>query len=485
MGFLRRRFRRTSLITIFCAAILAGLGLARLRWPMPTLVLVVLCLAAPLLVRKKSVVSVLMLIVLGVSFGLWRGGLVMNKLALYRPLIKKPVTVTGIAQGDAIYGDKTQLSFDIGSIRLQKPYQQNLSGLIKVQGLGVPMVYKGDLVSVTAQLYPTRGARQASLSFATLRVLERGHSWIDTWRRKFTAGAQSALPEPQASFGLGLLIGQRSLLPKAVNDQLAAVGLTHLVAVSGYNLTILIDTVRRVLGKRSKYQTTIGALVLVALFVACTGMSASIVRAAIVSALGLAAWYYGRTVKPLLLILLTAAITAVWNPVYLWSDIGWYLSFLAFFGVLVIAPLLARRLTRKSKQPTAIVALLCESFAAQIMTVPIIMYIFGRASLIGLVANILTVPLVPISMLATLVAGLAGVLLPAVAGWFAWPAKLLLSYELDVAGAFSRVPHAVLNRSISVKAMLLMYLLIACLTLLLWFKTPRSRGKITDETGVF
>lgn len=141
---------------------------------------------------------------------------------------------------------------------------------------------------------------------------------------------QSALPEPAASFGLGLLIGQRSTIPKSVSLQLAAVGLTHVVAVSGYNLTIIMRAVRKLLRKRSKYQSTVASLLLIGIFLLFTGFSASIVRAAIVSTLSLWAWYYGRTFRPIVLILLAAVITAGVYPIYLWSDIGWYLSFLAF-----------------------------------------------------------------------------------------------------------------------------------------------------------
>jgi hypothetical protein len=69
------------------------------------------------------------------------------------------------------------------------------------------MIYHGDTVRVTGKLYPTRGNNVASVSFAEVRVLARGHAPLDALRRRFAAGMQSALPEPLASFALGLLIG--------------------------------------------------------------------------------------------------------------------------------------------------------------------------------------------------------------------------------------------------------------------------------------
>src|SRR3954470_8823983 len=103
------------------------------------------------------------------------------------------------------------------------------------------------------------------------------------------------------------------------------VGLTHIIAVSGYNLTIILHASRRVLGKRSKRMSTFLSLSLIVVFLLLAGASASIVRAAIVSVLSIWASYYGRGFKPLNLLALTAAITALANPVYVWSDLSWYL----------------------------------------------------------------------------------------------------------------------------------------------------------------
>ena len=174
-----------------------------------------------------------------------------------------------------------------------------------------------------------------------------GTDWFAKLRRYFAAGMQTALPEPAASLGLGLLIGQRSTLPADILLAMTTVGLVHIVAVSGYNVTILARAVQRTKIARSKFQQLFLALTLILMFIIITGFSASVVRAAIVSSLSLWAWYFGRSIKPMLLILFVAALTALINPIYVWSDIGWYLSFLAFFGVLIVAPLLGQRLLGK------------------------------------------------------------------------------------------------------------------------------------------
>jgi competence protein ComEC len=289
---------------------------------------------------------------------------------------------------------------------------------------------------------------------------------------------QSALPEPQASFGMGLLIGDKSTLPKTATDNLSAVGLTHIIAVSGYNLTIIVLAVRRLLRKRSKYQSTAMATILIGLFVLLTGSSASIVRAAIVSMLSIIAWYYGRKIRPLLLITFTAAITAFWNPLYIWSDAGWYLSFLAFYGVLVLAPLIHRRFF--ANKPRGVLGLLIiESLCAQIMTAPYIIYTFKQLSLVALPANVLVVPLVPLAMMLSLIAGLGGMFVVSIAGWLAWPAKLVMTYMLDLAALFARIPHALLTRSLPISGLIVMYLAVLLVSVTLGHNVIR-RATITD-----
>src|SRR5581483_4964968 len=155
------------------------------------------------------------------------------------------------------------------------------------------------------------------------------------------------------------------------------------------------------------------------------GFSASIVRAALVSILSLWAWYYGRRVKPMVLISLAAAITALWNPFYIWADLGWWLSFLAFFGVLVISPLITNRLFKKTPKLFTLVFL--ETLSAELMTLPLILMTFSQLSIVALIANLLVVPLVPLAMLLSTVAGAAGFITPQIAGWLALPARLLLT----------------------------------------------------------
>ncbi len=471
---LRYRVRRWLLIIICCLAVFGGVVFARqiqlgdARWLWLIVPFVVLSL------RNHNIVTLVLLSLLFFGIGWWRGSVYVQKLVVHASLHYQKVVVTGRSTEDAVYGQRYQLEFSLSDVHVLAPHTIPLVGNLTIRGFGEPAIYRGDIVQVSGKMYPTRGNNLGGISFAELKVLQRDGSWINELRRKFAAGMQSALPEPVASFGLGLLIGQRNTLPEDTSEQLRHVGLTHIIAVSGYNLTIIVMACRRLLAKRSKFQATFVCLALIGLFLLITGSSPPIVRAAIVSVLSIGAWYYGRAIKPLALLLLAAAITVVANPIYLWGNVSWYLSFLAFFGVLVLAPLITKRLIG-DKEPHVLIGILIESACASVFVLPYILFIFGQTSLVSLPANLLVIPFIPLAMLLSLVAGIGGMLLPALAGWIAWPANWLMTYMLDVANMLSRIPNAFIeNIGFSAVSMIFSYAVMGFLCFVLWSKTRKS-----------
>lgn len=473
---MRLRLNRTTALMLGCAAFLLGLVAARRFGNVGGWAVVSPVALIPLALKRRTPITIFCIVLCGLGLGLWRGGVFMHQLQPYRTLALQKVEFTATANIDAVYGKGSQLSFVVRNVHFTYPRDVRAPGTVKVGGFGETMVYRGDQVQVSGKLYPTRGASQATVNFAEVHKTGGATSAIDTVRRKFAAGMQSALPEPLASFGLGLLVGQRNTLPDALTQALLMVGLTHIIAVSGYNLTILLEAAKRLVGNRSKVLSTAIALALITGFLLVAGTSASIVRAAVISVLGLSAWYYGRSIRPVLLLLLAAAGTAYANPVYLWADVSWYLSFLAFFGILVLGPVVTHRLYGE-RQPALIPQILIESLCAEIMTIPFVLYIFGQFSLVSLLANMLVVALIPLAMLLSLVAGLAGMLIGNVAGWFAWPASVLLTYMLDIVNMLSRIPHVFQeNRYLSAVDMGLCYGgVVALLGLAYWRKRRRSR----------
>jgi predicted membrane metal-binding protein len=230
---IRWKVPRTTLVCAACLAFFAGVALARsvvlgdARWIWALLPAVLLAL------RRRSFFTLAMVAVLFFGGGWWRGSGMVRQLVPYQQLSRRSVVVVGRAAQDGVYGTRYQTTFAMDHARTVAPVQTRLPGGLNIAGFGVPAVYRGDEVQVSGKLFPTRGNNQASINFAELTMLRHNSSWINTFRRKFAAGMQSALPEPLASFGLGLLIGQRNTLPEDISHMLLAVGLMHIIAVSG------------------------------------------------------------------------------------------------------------------------------------------------------------------------------------------------------------------------------------------------------------
>jgi competence protein ComEC len=464
---------------VLCLSVLGGIGLAHFGYAFGW---AWCCLAAVFLVTnwsKRTVLALLLTVLFGFCVGCQRGSIYMQKLSDYQPFYYQKITLSARAMDDAVYGKNSQLAFDANDVQLEDGTR--LAGKISLSGFGENAVFQGDELTATGKLYTGYGAYQGRMSFAELTVTAHHPTLVAEARRRFTAGMQTALPEPLSPFAMGLLIGQRATLPDNIKQDLLMVGLTHIIAVSGYNLTIILHASKRLLDRRSKRLSTLLSLSLIGVFLLLAGASASIVRAAIVSLLSIATSYYGRDMKPLNLLALAAAITAWANPFYVWSDLSWYLSFLAFYGVMVVSPLIQARWPGRWHQ-SIIGGVALESVCAEAMSLPFILYIFGQMSFIGLPANVLVVALVPLAMLLSTVAGLAGMLAGAAAGWLAWPATLLLNYMLDIAHLMASIPSIfVQNLSFPLVGMLGMYLLIIFVTSLLWHKTKPTRpGIITD-----
>jgi competence protein ComEC len=166
-------------------------------------------------------------------------------------------------------------------------------------------------------------------------------------------------------------------------------------------------------------------------FIAVTGLSPSMTRAGLVAGLALASWYYGRKFHPVTLLLFAAAVTGLADPSYVWGNLGWQLSFAAFAGVMVLAPL-GQAYFYGDAKPGWVRQVLGETISAQIATAPLILYSFGQISNVAVIANLLVLPLVPLAMALTFAAGIAGLVLPMATAIVALPAQWLLDYMVFV-----------------------------------------------------
>lgn len=276
----------------------------------------------------------------------------------------------------------------------------------------------------------------------------------------FLANLTYVIAEPHAAFIAGILVGSKSELPKDIIKDFQQTGTSHIIAVSGYNITIvakaLLAVALLVLSRKWAFWTTVSGLVL---FMILTGAQASVVRATIMGISVLVARQAGRLPTPLHTLILAAGIMVAIDPPILRYDIGFQLSFLATFGILEVAPLLEQRM-RWTKRLSVWGEALVMTMAANICVLPLILYYFKSFPLYFLPANLIVLPLIPLTMLIGFSAGVFA-RLPLLGDFVGYLARILSEVILGVIHFFAHLPGSSIAFSMGAWTTALAYFLLA------------------------
>lgn len=254
---------------------------------------------------------------------------------------------------------------------------------------------------------------------------------------------EKLLPQPEAPYLAGLLLGGSDRLPVDVAEAFRRTGTTHVVAVSGYNITIVASVVTAFLlflgmwRKRAFWFSVLG----IAFFVLLVGSPTSAVRAAIMAILVLWAARNGRLASSGRALLLAASGMILWSPLILVYDVGFQLSFLATIGIVYIYGPLSEKL-KISNDFLELKSILLVTFAAQAAVTGIIIYQFGTFSPFSLLVNFIILPLVPVIMLFGFVMTVLSFISMSLASYLSWGVWALLHFEIKIIEIFSRIPHA-------------------------------------------
>lgn len=293
------------------------------------------------------------------------------------------------------------------------------------------------------------------------KVDSGGGSQIFAWMlqgKNFLATKITALwPEPDASFMAGLLYGYRGGLGK-LNDLFSRTGVTHIVAISGFNITviatILINLCVYLCVPRQKafWFVSIG----IVLFVIFTGASASVVRAGVMGIIALLAKYVGRVSRIGNVLLLAAVTMALQNPLVLMFDAGFQLSFLSTLGLVYLSPCL-EKYGKYFPEFASIRENILSTASAILMTLPLILYQFGRLSIVSPIVNIAILWIIPWLMIAGVAAVITGILYWPIGQWVAWVGWIGMEYAIGVVRWFAHLPFAAIDIQIPAWGMILGY----------------------------
>ena len=396
-------------------------------------------------------------------------------------------TVRGIVTAAPIQRQRSQ-QVTVGATEVETARgRQPVDGRVMVWARPYPAVQVGDNVTLVGApqrpaaalpagyaAYLQRNGVQAVMSFPRVYVRrpETPRGWqarMSRLRVHLRRVIDTHLPEPHAALAAGILLGQRADIPRSLNEQMHLTGTSHIIAISGANLTIIAGLLSLVIRRSGRalaglagrlggspalpltWQATVIALLALSAIWAyawLVGWGASVVRAAVMSSLVLAApTVQHRSFAPTSLTWAAVAMVAI-RPTTLW-DVGFQLSVLATAGILFLAPALQARLGRL---PGWLGEPLALTLAAQIAVLPVLMVTFGRVSLISPVPNVVLAPLFAPIMVCGLALLALGGLAPLLGhvltvatdllGWILWAHLTVL---IETARLFSAVPGAALT----------------------------------------
>ncbi|PJE58136.1 MAG: hypothetical protein COU81_02430 [Candidatus Portnoybacteria bacterium CG10_big_fil_rev_8_21_14_0_10_36_7] len=265
-------------------------------------------------------------------------------------------------------------------------------------------------------------------------------------RNKFQQQINLIFPEPQASLLSGLILGAKKNMDKTLMDNFSRTGTTHIIALSGYNITIVAIIFMAVLLACGLYrpQAFYFAVLGIVFFVLITGASTSVVRAAIMGILMLVAQKFGRLSLAANSVIFAGAVMALVNPAIVRYDVGFQLSFLATLSLIYIAPWVDEKL-KWLPDLFYFKEILVATLAVEIMVLPILLYNFGQISLVAPLVNILVLPLVPIAMLVGFIAVLASFIWLPIGQVLAWAGWLILQCQISIVELFGALKFSALK----------------------------------------
>lgn len=286
------------------------------------------------------------------------------------------------------------------------------------------------------------------------------YSGLFKLKKSFENQINKIYAEPHASFLAGLLTGSRKGIPEHLMESFNTTGLTHIIAISGYNITIIIAVIGGMLFWLPLKWRFVPAVTAIIAFTVFVGASAAVVRASIMGILGLIALQTERLAHTRLAVLWTLFFMLVWNPKFLWYDAGFQLSFLAVIGLMEISPHIEKYFA-KIPPNFGIREALMMTISAQISAVPLIVLLFGRLSLIAPIANVLAAPAIPFAMLFGFVGTILSFIYFPLGQLFAYIGWAFLEWMVLVATLLSKVPFASIEvPRIGVGLIIIYYLLL-------------------------
>lgn len=452
--------------------------------------------------QKKWILVVLGFCIIFVIAGIWRfqsqSKISENDISKFNE--KGRIVFSGIVDEEPdIRMENQKLIIDVTEVQLLLEVGLlDIAGRVLVTASKYPEYQYGDKLEITGFLKPPENFEDFDYSaylakdniyslmyYPEVKKLSENNgsrikSVLLKIKNSFEDNLAKVLPEPQNSLANGLILGEKAALPQNLLDIFAIVGITHIIALSGYNITIIGENLRKVFNSlmiSRNYSFWISVALIVA-FVIMTGASASIVRAAVMGILLILARKTNRLYSIRNALVFAGVVMIYLNPKILRFDTGFQLSFLATLGLVYISPFFEKYFLWLPKT-LDLRGIASATFGAQIAVLPLVLFNFGRLSLVSPLANILILPIIPFAMFFGFSSGLVSWLWLGFGKFIGWVAWLILTYQIKAAELISKIPLASMDVKIGWVWLVIMYMVLWGSVIFLIQKAKAKRHIIT------
>ena len=265
---------------------------------------------------------------------------------------------------------------------------------------------------------------------------------------------QQRLPKEQAGLLVSLLVGQKELLSEQTITEFTKAGLAHIIAVSGFTLTLILlfcNKLGAYIGKKKAWAI---CLAVAFLYIVMADFAAGVIRAALMSGIFVMGQSFGRQYALLPALAFTAGLLVLQNPLIIKYDIGFMLSFLSILGILFFVPLIESFLEKLHiPKKFEIQSILATTLAAEISTIPLTLYYFKQFSVVAPISNLLILPILPVALALGYL-----VCLPLIGFLIAKLLLIPLNYSLFVVSKLAALKYSTLNFGISSSVLIATYI---------------------------
>ncbi len=390
------RGRLLLLIAGWLLGLIIGLG----HWPVPSVVVAMGILSIALLLNRVAqpyIAATAALLFLG---WVWTG-VATPVIVVHQDCLRTPIIAT---VSRAISRKENSLNYLLATDSGCRYLLTATAEVVYGQGDVLEVNGKLESVAAIAQALPDYAAyldRQgvdATIRYGSVELKKPAQSWVAVFRAAIKNRLNALYLEPEASLGNAMLLNEASALPQAVIDHFRMTGVSHVLAISGSNITLLVGVLLLCLWplQLSPWRRSVLLLALLWAYMVLIGRPVSAVRAGYFWSFAILALRLSRLIPLPTIIIATVTVMASVNPLVL-GDVSFQLSVGAVVGIG-----LALWLAQPWILPDHLVnikTIVLSTLGATIMTGPIIAYWFGTVSLLGLPANLLVVPLISILFL--------------------------------------------------------------------------------------